>query len=81
MIRLFFAALAKGFNVCFFFPCYHCMSVSAVLIRVLNFCVLFIFSCNLQGFLIVYSVIVLLMYLSDLASPQLAFQLFAGQTI
>ena len=43
----------------FLFLCYHlrvlmhCTSVSAVLIRSLNFCVLFIFSCNLQGFLIV----------------------------
>ena len=57
-------ALAKGFNVCFSFFVLsfksqwllflmHCTSVSAVLIRQLNCCVLFIFSSNLQGFLIV----------------------------
>ena len=56
--------LAKGFNVCFsfsvlsfksqwFLVLMQCTSVSAVLIRSLNFCVLFIFSCNLHGFLIV----------------------------
>ena len=32
---------------------YPCTSVSAVLIRSLNLCVLFIFNCNLLGFLIV----------------------------
>ena len=51
----------------------HCMSVSAVLIRSLNFCVLFIFSCNLQAFVIVkgfcfYQIIVLFMYLSCLTT-------------
>ena len=51
----------------------HCMSVSAVLIRSLNFCVLFIFSCNLQAFVKVkgfcfYQIIVLFMYLSCLTT-------------
>ena len=45
--------LLKVLMSAFLFLCYHCTSVSAVLIRSLNFGVLFIFSCNLQGFLIV----------------------------
>ena len=52
--------LAKGFNVCFFsvlsfksqwlLVLMHCSSVSAVLIRSLNFCVLFIFSAICKAF-------------------------------
>ena len=32
----------------------HCTSVSPVLIKSLDFCVLIIFSCNLQGFLLAF---------------------------
>ena len=64
----------------------HCTSVSAVLIKSLNFCVLFIFSCNLLSFLLVQ---VMFLFLWDnlfysctsLALPRLAFQLPAEQTI
>ena len=39
--------------ICVFLVFMHCTSVSAVLIKSLNFRGLFIFSCNLHGFLLV----------------------------
>ena len=50
----------KDFNISAFLLFVHCTSVSAVSIKSLNFCLFYIFTCNLQGFQLVCGFLFLL---------------------